>query len=191
MNSPFHFIVKPVGGKRYDNIRRYGNKELIISSSQEDHTASNRFAKVISTPLYYEGDICNGDMLLVHHNVFKKYYDMKGVEKSGPSFFKDDLYLIDQDQYFLYNKGDGWEAPGDCCFVAPVKSENNTLFNHNNEDHSLKPLTGVVVYGNEYLSGMGVDEGDVVSFQPESEYKFTIEGETLYRMYNRNICVKI
>jgi hypothetical protein len=191
MRSPFHFIVKPLGGKRYDNIRRYGDKELIISSSQEDHTVSNRLAKVMSPPLHYDGDIKKGDILLVHHNVFKKYYDMKGEEQSGPSLFKDDLYLIDHDQFFLYNRGDGWEAPGDCCFVSPVKSDDDTLFNHNSEDHNLKPLEGVVVYGNKTLSSMGVEEGDVVSFQPESEYKFIIDDQTLYRMYNRNICVKI
>ena len=191
MRSPFHFIVKPLGGKRYDNIHTYGDTELIISSSQEDHTTTNRFAKVISTPTHYQGEIQEGNILLVHHNVFRKYYDIKGREQSGPSLFKDDIYLIDHDQFFLYNRGDGWEAPGDCCFVSPVKSDDNTLFNHNAEDHNLKPLEGVIVYGNKTLVSMGVEEGDVVSFQPESEYKFTIDGKTLYRMYNRNICVKI
>ena len=101
MKSPFYFIVKPLGGKRYDNIRKYGDNEFIISSSQEDHTATNRFAVVASTPSYYNGEIKKGDLLIVHHNVFRKYYDMKGVEKFGPSYFCDDLYIIGEDQYFL------------------------------------------------------------------------------------------
>jgi hypothetical protein len=29
-----------------------------------------------------------------------------------------------------------------------------------------------------------------VSFTPESEYEFNIDGEVLYRMYNKNICLK-
>jgi hypothetical protein len=191
MKSPFYFIVKPLGGKRYDNIRKYGDNEFIISSSQEDHTATNRFAVVVSTPSYYNGEIKKGDLLIVHHNVFRKYYDMKGVEKFGPSYFCDDLYIIGEDQYFLYSRGKSWKAPGECCFIKPLDSDSNTLFNHNGENHALKPLMGEVRYGNQTLSKLGVKEGDKVSFQPGSEYEFSIDGETLYRMYNRNICVKI
>jgi len=85
MKSPFSFIVEPYNGRRYDNIKKIGDVNLIISSSKEDHTVSNRFAKVISTPINYSGEIVPGDILLVHHNVFKFYNDMKGVEKSGKS----------------------------------------------------------------------------------------------------------
>jgi hypothetical protein len=35
-----------------------------------------------------------GDTLLVHHNVFKFYNDIKGVERSGRSYFMDDLFFI-------------------------------------------------------------------------------------------------
>ena len=191
MRSPFHFIIKPLGGKRYDNIRKYGDNELIISSSQEDHTVSNRFGVVISTPEYYEGEIEKGDLLVVHHNIFKKYYDMKGVEQSSPSFFKDDIYLITEDQFFLYSRGGKWLSPGDCCFVKPIDSDSVTLFNHNGENHSRIPLLGEIRYGNEMLSEMGVKVGDIISFQPDSEYEFSIDGDILYRMYNRNICIKI
>ena len=145
MNSPFYFIVTPLNNKRYDNVRVYGDSELITSSSQEDHLASNRFATVVSVPAYYKGEIDKKDLLLVHHNVFKKYYDIKGREKSSPSYFMHDLFIVDEDQFFLYRKDGKWKAPGDCCFVEPIKSERNTLFNHNGEDHTLKPLLGKVV----------------------------------------------
>ena len=71
MQSPSQFIVKPLGGRTYDNIRTYGDKEFIISSSQEDHTVTNRFAEVVSVPLNYGGEIVSGDTLVVHHNVFR------------------------------------------------------------------------------------------------------------------------
>ena len=87
------FIVKPVDGKRYANTKEVGGKEILISTSQEDHIHSNRFAEVIETPINYDGPIEAGDLLLVHHNVFKKYYDMKGNEKSGRSFFQEDIFL--------------------------------------------------------------------------------------------------
>ena len=101
MQSPHSFIVRPVKGRRYDNIKDIGGIDFITSVSKEDHKASNRHAEVVSTPLNYSGDIKKGDILLVHHNVFKFYFDMKGREKSGKSFFKDDLFFIDNDQFFF------------------------------------------------------------------------------------------
>ena len=78
MKSPFAFIVKPVKGKRYNNTKEIGGIEFIISTSQEDHKYSNREAEVISLPLGYKGPIEVGNTLLVHHNVFKYYNNMKG-----------------------------------------------------------------------------------------------------------------
>ena len=57
MRSPNQFLVRPVGGRRYDNIEKYGDISFITSSSQEDHTVSNRHAEVLSTPLGYDGPI--------------------------------------------------------------------------------------------------------------------------------------
>ena len=91
MRSPYNFIVTPLKNKRYDNIKDIGDVEFITSVSKEDHKTSNRFAKVVALPIHYNGPIKEGDTLLVHHNVFKLYYDMQGVEKSGRSFLKDNL----------------------------------------------------------------------------------------------------
>ena len=92
MKSPFYFSVKPYNGKRYDNTKRIGDIDFIVSSSKEDHTVSNRYASVQETPINYTGEIQPGDILLVHHNVFKYYNDMKGREKSGKSLW-DKFYL--------------------------------------------------------------------------------------------------
>ena len=102
MKSPFNFIVQPYNGRRYDNVKKIGDIDLITSTSQEDHTVSNRYATVVSTPIKYEGEIEPGDTLIVHHNVFKYFYDMKGQQKSGKSFLKDNLFLVDDYQYYMY-----------------------------------------------------------------------------------------
>ena len=78
MQSPYSFIVKPLKGRRYDNIRVYGDRDLIISVSEEDHTVANRYAEVVSVPMGYEGEVSPGDTILVHHNVFKNYNDIYG-----------------------------------------------------------------------------------------------------------------
>jgi hypothetical protein len=108
MQSPFSFIVRPVKGRRYDNIKEIGGIDFITSSSKEDHTVSNRFGEVISLPINYTGDVKIGDILLVHHNVFKFYYDMYGKEKSGKSYFREDMFLVDEDQFFyIFNTVNG------------------------------------------------------------------------------------
>ncbi len=99
MKSPFSFIAKPVKGRRYNNTKEIAGLDIITSTSQEDFKFSNREAEVVETPLGYKGPIKVGDILLVHHNVFKYYYDMKGKQRSGKSFFKDDLFFIDEEQY--------------------------------------------------------------------------------------------
>ena len=61
MKSPFYFIVKAYNGKRYDNTKRIGDIDFIVSSSKEDHTVSNRYAIVEETPINYTGEIKPGD----------------------------------------------------------------------------------------------------------------------------------
>ena len=64
MRSPNQFIVKPLNGKRYDNTKKVGGIDLIVSTSEEDHKFSNRYAEVIALPISYKGDIKVGDTLL-------------------------------------------------------------------------------------------------------------------------------
>ena len=182
MRSPFNFIVKPYNERRYDNIKKIGEVDFVTSVSKEDHTVANRFGIVQELPLNYTGPIKKGDILLVHHNVFKFYYDMKGREKSGRSFFKDDLFFVDSSQFFLYKHKNQWHAYDKYCFVKPVSAK-DSLIKKNGEE----PLVGIMKYINKDLKQLGVKEGDEISFQPDSEYPITIEGEKLYRMYTENI----
>ena len=102
MKSPYCFIVEPVSGRRYDNIRVYDGNAFIISSSQEDHTVSNRLARVVSVPTYYSGPVREGDIVIVHHNVFRYYYDIKGRQKSSWHYVMDNVFIVEPDQVYLY-----------------------------------------------------------------------------------------
>ena len=99
MRSPFYFIVKPLDDKRYTNTKNIEGMDFITSTSEENYKASNRQGVVVAVPLGYDGPIKVGDILLVHHNVFKFYNYMKGRVKSGKSFFKDNLFFIENDSY--------------------------------------------------------------------------------------------
>jgi hypothetical protein len=128
-----------------------------------------------------------GDTLLVHHNVFKFYNDMKGRQQSGKSFFKDDLFFIDNEQFFMYKQDGEWHSYDRYCFVKPVSTSESYIF----KPFSEEPLVGVMKYPNEYLMSKGISSGDTVCFKPDSEYEFEIDGEKLYRMYDHQITIKI
>lgn len=183
MKSPFYFICEPIGGQRYSNTKNIGGIEFIVNTSEEDHKYSNREAKVLSTPLWYKGEISEGDTLLVHHNTFKYYNDMKGNKRSGKSFFRDNVFLIEPDQFFLYKKQGDWKAYDKYCFVKPIPKKESYLYkNIINE-----PLMGEMIYPNDYLIKNGVSKGDIVSFTPESEYEFEVDGQVLYRIFDHQI----
>ena len=183
MQSPYCFIVKPFQGGRYSNTQVIGGIEFIVSASQEDHKYSNRLAEVISVPLNYKGEIVKGDILVVHHNIFKYYYDMKGRTKSGRAYFQDDLFFVEPDMYFLYFHNGEWKTHDKYCFVKPIKPIQGAIEKNIEEE----PLMGIMKYSNEELKELGVNTGDLVSFTPDSEYEFIIGEEKLYRMFTENI----
>lgn len=183
MKSPYMFIVKPQDGKRYANI----NDGLIVSTSQEDHRFSTRVAEVVELPINYTGPVKKGYLLLVHHNVFKFYYDMRGRQKSGRSFFKDDLFFVDHMQFFMYHDGIRWNAHDKYCFIKPVDTKDSIIKKNTSEE----PLVGTIRYINDQLKDFGLKEGDEVYYAPDSDYEFTVDGEKLYRMFTDNITVAL
>lgn len=187
MRSPFNFIVKAVGNRRYDNTRDIGGREIIVSTSEEDHKFSNRFAEVISTPLWYTGEIAPGDTLLVHHNVFKFYNDMKGRQKSGRSFFRDDIFMLDNEQFFMYKKDGKWKAHDRFCFVKPIQATECFI----KKPFSEEPLMGEMVYPSEYLISKGIKQGDAICYTPDSDYEFNVDGQKMFRMYESQITMKL
>ena len=80
MRSVFSFIVKPVGA-RYDNKVKVKDKELIINTSIENFKSVNNLAEIVSVPLAYSTDIQVGDLVIIHHNVFRRFYDIRGEQK--------------------------------------------------------------------------------------------------------------
>jgi len=187
MRSPFYFIASPKNNRRYNNTKDIGGVDFIISTSEEDSRFSNREAIVKELPLGYKGPIKVGDTLLVHHNVFKFYNDIKGRRKSGKSFFKDDLFFIEPDQFFMYHNGKEWLSYDRYCFVEPIPVEESYIYKNTKEE----PLIGLVKYPNEYLISKGVNKGDKVCFKPDSEYEFEVDGEKLYRMFDHQITIKL
>ena len=183
MNSLYQFIIKPIGD-RYDNKIKVDNKELIINSSISDHKFINRTAEVISIPLGFKTKIQKGDIVIVHHNLFRRYYDMKGKSVNGSKFFKDNLYFAEDSQIFLYKNKDTWKTNLDFCFVTPLVEQDDS------KGFKLKKNVGILKYDNSTLKTLDIAPGDVVGFKPNREFQFTIDKEILYCMQSNDITIK-
>ena len=129
MKSVYNFVVKPKG-ERYNNKKKVGDSELILNTEIFNHQYVNREAIVVSVPIIGDTDIKPGDTVIVHHNVFRRWHNVKGIEKNSRSFFDEDTYLINYDQIFLYKRDSEWMAPKGYCFVKPLKAKN--IFNIEN-----------------------------------------------------------
>ena len=178
MKSVYNFVVKPKG-KRYNNSKKVGDSELILNTEIFNHQYVNREATVISTPIIGDTDIKPGDTVILHHNIFRRWHNVKGVEKNSRAYFNESTYFINHDQIFLYKRKDEWIAPKGYCFVKPLRAKNP--FNIDME----RPLQGIVKY-----SDGTVKEGDLVGFRPKSEYEFIVDGERLYRVLSNFITIK-
>jgi len=179
VKSIYNFIVKPKDN-RYNNTKNIGGKEIIVNTDIFQHHYVSREAVVISTPSLFKTDIKAGDTIIVHHNVFRRYTDVRGVEQDSKAYYKDNLYFVFIDQIFAYKRDKKWIPLDEYCFVKPIKS--NDMFDTNKE----QPLVGVIKHTNKNLP----EVGSLVGFTPNSEYEFIIDGERLYRVRTKDITIK-
>ena len=175
------FIVSPIG-ERYNNSKKVGDKSLILNTEVYNHQFVNRRARVIATPLLFSSPINVGDEVIVHHNVFRRWHDVKGRERNSSSYFKEDQYLISSEQIFLYKQNKEYKSTQGYSFVKTLKSVDK--FNTDTE----KPLVGVVKYSDGTFNNFYTKE--LVGFKPGSEYEFVIDGERLYRVMNKFITIE-
>jgi hypothetical protein len=178
MKSVHNFVVTPKG-ERYNNTKKLDGGELILNTEIFNHQYVNREATVISTPIAGHTDIQAGDTVIVHHNVFRRWHNVKGIEKNSRSYFNESTYIISSDQIFLYKRNNEWIAPKGYCFIKPLKAVDQ--FNIESE----KPLQGIVKY-----SDGTVKEGDLVGYKPKTQAEFIVDGERLYRVLSNFITIK-
>ena len=171
------FIVSPIG-ERYNNSKKVDGKELVLNTEIFNHQFINRLALVLEVPILFDTPIKKGNEIILHHNVFRRWHDVKGREQNSRSYWKEGKYFISLDQIFLYKQKEWIATPG-YSFVQPIIS-NNKLINE-----SEQPLIGVIKYSDGTFN-----KNELVGFTPNSEYEFVIEGKRLYRVLNKFITIK-
>jgi len=183
MKSVYDFIIEPVG-ERYDNELKIGDKNLVLNSKIESHKFVNNKAKVVSIPLAIKTPIKVGDEIIVHHNIFRRYYNQKGKEVNSSKYFKDNTYFCQLDQIYMYGRNNSWKPFNGRCFVAPIINKDDL------EIKKQKNHIGILKYGNSSLEALKISEDDVVGFTPNSEFEFVINDELLYCMKSKDIVIK-
>ncbi len=183
MKSLYDFIVKPLGDK-YKNTVKIAGKDVVINTKIENWKFVNRLAKVVETPLAFKSGIKKGDIVVIHQNVFRTFYDMRGEKKKSRSYFKNDLYFCGLDQVYLYKNKNGWNTVGDRCFITPIKSNDSLTLDKERE------LVGILKYGNKSLEALEINSGDIVGYTPNGEWEFLVEGKRLYCMKSNDIVIK-
>tara|TARA_S200002703_G_scaffold159242_1_gene172025 strand:+ start:171 stop:764 length:594 start_codon:yes stop_codon:yes gene_type:complete len=176
------YMVTPING-RYTNNKKIGEKELILNTTIENHKFINRKGIIKETPIN-NSILKTGDEVIVHHNTFRRFYNVRGQAKDSSNYFDNNNFFVYIDQIFLYKRNNKWLTPPGYCFVKPIK--NNDLLSEAKE----KPLTGVLKYLGGDLKSFNLNNEDIVGFTPNSEYEFLIDGERLYRIPINSISIK-
>tara|TARA_B110000285_G_scaffold175021_1_gene196281 strand:+ start:355 stop:960 length:606 start_codon:yes stop_codon:yes gene_type:complete len=183
MRSIYDFIISPKES-RYTNSKKVGGKTLIVNTEIYNHQYVSRNAIIKSTPMIVDTNIRVGDEVIVHHNVFRRWLDIKGIERNSKSYIDENNYCVKQDQIFSYKRNNKWLPVEGYCFVKPVKNK-DTYSNQQEEE-----LVGVIKQVDTKLKDFGIKENDLVGFIPNSEYEFVIDGERLYRVLSNHISIK-
>jgi len=183
MRSLYNYIIST--NSRYDNKVSVGSKELILNTeiTERDYLFVNRIGTVINAPINIKTPIESGNEVIVHHNVFRRWYDVRGNERNSGNYIKEDTYTVSEEQIFAYKQNGKWHCPIQYCFVEPLGNED--VWSTDSE----QKLIGKLTYTNDYLSSLGLSCGDVVGFTPNSEYEFNIEDKKLYRILSKDITI--
>jgi len=184
MKSLYDFIVKPYNEKRYDNSIKVGNAELVLNTKIESFKSVNNIAEVVAVPLAFKTDVKVGDKVIIHHNVFRVFYDMKGKKKNSRSMFVDNMFFVALDQVYMYGDFGNWKAFGDRCFIMPLKNNDSLTLDKE------RKLIGILKYGNKSLEALKITPGDLVGYKPNREWDFIIDDQRLYCMKSNDIVIK-
>lgn len=183
MQALFEYIISTEN--RYNNAVKIDEKELIVNTeiTERDHIFVNRIGTVISCPVSGESLIKKGDEVVLHHNVFRRWFDSKQKERNSANFLSENMYTVSLDQIFAYKRNGKLNCLPEYCFVKPLYESGDWDLR---TDENLK---GELVYSNKELKSLGISIGDVVGFTPNSEYEFIIENQKLYRILSNHITI--
>lgn len=188
MNPRYGYLIEPLGSE-YNNTKNISGVDFVVNTTIEDASFVNRIGVVKGIPTNIEdNELQVGDIVVVHHNVFRTYLNMKGQKTKSNEYFRSGSYIVSLERIYLYKRKNDWKALKSYCFVLPVDYSQDSVIlrSKEKEDH-----VGLIEVSNTYLQSKGIYKGSKIGFTKNSEYEFDIEGKKLYRMQTRDICLEI
>ena len=181
MKGYMDFVVEPAEG-RYSNKLDIDGNEFILNTELQNHSYVSRIGLVISEPYFNDTEIRKGDFIILHHNVFRRFRDIRGKEKNSRSFYEEDKYFVQPNQIFAYKRKTEWLACEGFNFVQPIKE--TKMFSDGFE----KEGVGIIKYKDPKLTAIKIN--DLIGFRPGAEYEFIVEGKKMYRVPTNQITIK-
>ena len=178
MQSVFNYLVAPKGDRTV-GFKKIEGQTLLLNTDLQNHSYTNRVGTVLNLPLVGNEELKEGDEVIVHHNVFRRFRDVRGNEKDSKNYLSEDIYTVQADQIYAFKRDGEWKALKGFCFIKPIKEDK--MFSLDFE----RPLIGIVKLGNDEIKNESL-----VGFRPNSEYEFVIEGQRLYRVPTNSITIK-
>jgi len=172
MQSVFNYLVAPKGDRTV-GFKKIEGQTLLLNTDLQNHSYTNRVGTVLNLPLVGNEELRVGDEIIVHHNVFRRFRDVRGNEKDSKNYLSEDVYTVQADQIYAFKRDGEWKALKGFCFIKPIKEDK--MFSLDFE----RPLIGIVKLGNDEIKNESL-----VGFRPNSEYEFVIEGQT--HQFNHN-----
>lgn len=188
MKATLYFLVEV--DKAYNNYETLSNGiEIMVNNTIESVENINRVGKILSAPKGTKASA--GDMVLFHHNICRELVGLKGKKRLSGFQVKPNIYFIPVTEIFMVDRGDGWEAIDPYVFVRPMPANIITLDNgvqiSEDEYKGTNESVGIIKYGNKFLKEQGIEKGNVVAFQEDSQHEYVIDGELYYRMTSNDI----
>ena len=116
-------MVKPKVS-RSSSKKEIDGKELLLNTEVQNHQYTSRLGVVNALPIASATEINVGDEVILHHNVFRRFRDIRGNEKNSKSYYNEDNFFAQPDQIYAYKRKLEWQCVEGFCFIKPIASKN-------------------------------------------------------------------
>jgi hypothetical protein len=166
---------------------KIGDSEVFLSSVFRDKFSKTKVGKVLANPIETPGFIVNPDEFVWFSHLVTNRQVVRGaggvMRKLDSEFMFDrvkNIYAVPSDMIYAYTDNGQVLAAGSYFFAEPIRA--------------FKPGTKLWTPSDNSVTStysIGINEGDLILHEKNSEYKVEVLGKEVYRMKNREVYAKV
>ena len=101
MNPRYGYLIEPLGSE-YNNTKNISGVDFVVNTTIENALFVNRIGVIKGIPTNIEdNELQVGDIVVVHHNVFRTYLNMKGQKTKSNEYFRSGSYIVPLERIYL------------------------------------------------------------------------------------------